>query len=777
MPLETINMARPKGEKRSDFHATPEELRSIQERMKDPKFVELMSEYMQSLSDPETRAEEEAYLEQAEREARDGGDFTFDFIFPRPMFVCELAKPTTTTVSEQEMVKLTGGAAAGARSRSGVRSFINFCVSDKVEVYTENPTGDARGSQWHVPVSVCAKRLEYYYENKIKPKMKSNASAAAEREAYAEVQSAAAQFAQAPEGTTPFCYVYDAVYHPQTLSLADRSNRFLCFLVEIAVEHINAGYKESNGFEFSRLSSSIVCIGYPKNQTIRKKGSENPFAVDPVAPVLTKPTKHMDGDGRQNKISSAAAKTKKNSTTPPSSSSKGENSETTRQGITLPPVTIKHRGSVDFADAWEDQRVYDKKVGVPEVLVVSLDFKAPSSSSAKEKVKASAIDIAVVPDGTGLQLNKTAGQPYFEGFLVLPFSVEEDPRSAKFDVAKRVLTLELTVKAHHLKDLTRANQLAKEREEAKARAAEQQEELEREQVARKQAEKEALAPLPPPPPPPPAETTAATSAVTEDIVLHKEKASTTTVRSSSTSSSAALNLTSTPEPLPPPPAGEEQTGRVEEVVKVRHQDPEAAPSASSSPSAAAALAATTSLLQDQDRVQAMLAKVQEARQAREKAMAAAAAAGEEEEEGSEERKERPQGRRDAGATVAPPSATPEQTKEKEDEKGIVFIQKKDPVRNSGGAAASGIPDDLLSVGRGEQEAMLKELEARQSAWVNAVEAEDAKEVEAAARRARRDAEKAKQRYEAALAQEKLEERALAQRRAAPLKNMHVFAID
>ncbi len=38
---------------------------------------------------------------------------------------------------------------------------------------------------------------------------------------------------------------YDAVFHPKTVQLANDSPKFMCFLVEICVEHINEGYQKS----------------------------------------------------------------------------------------------------------------------------------------------------------------------------------------------------------------------------------------------------------------------------------------------------------------------------------------------------------------------------------------------------------------------------------------------------------------------------------------------------------------------------------------------------
>ena len=86
MPIESLNLH----DKKDNSKATPEEMKMITEKMKDPEFMKLFSEYAESLQDPAYRKEEEEYLEQVEREAREGGDHSFEFIFPKPHFCVEL---------------------------------------------------------------------------------------------------------------------------------------------------------------------------------------------------------------------------------------------------------------------------------------------------------------------------------------------------------------------------------------------------------------------------------------------------------------------------------------------------------------------------------------------------------------------------------------------------------------------------------------------------------------------------------------------------------------
>lgn len=914
MPLETVHMSASKakdGNSSSDFKATPEELRSIQERMKDPKFVKLMHEYMESLSNPETRAEEEAYLEQAEREAKEGGDYTFDFIFPRPSFVVELANPTTKEVTGDALHKLTGSKdvknkkVTGNRSTTAVRSFINICHSEKVEPFRENFASDARQSHWHVPVAVSEKRLEYYYENKTKPKSipasssslsdsssrsnTENAAAGSQlREAYAEVQAAAGKAAATPLDSAPFCYVYDAVFHEQTLSLANRSNRFMCFLVEIAVEQINAGYKESNGFEFTRLPTAVMCIGYPRNQTIRKKGTSSPFAVDPSAPVLTKPTKNLAEVERASRaaLSKASTTTTKSSrrvsTTIPASTA----TPCTPVGISsLPPFQIKHRGNrVDFSDTWEDHRIASKKIGVPEILLVTMDFSSPpvdgqanhsdegKEASKKKIIQCSSIDVAVTSDGTGLQLTKTAGQPYYEGLVVLPFSVDEDPLSAKFDKQKRVLSLELKVQAHH--HLLQQSTLAMPRSDPKATSSLPENV---DHTLPTSSPTVPVAPLHARAPSPVAEQEGHAGALLDAGRREEESPSGVSSASvvptaSSSSSASSVGRTMHVDATVPAVESTKEGKNAEDDPKegeVRPMNPSAAkeegracehhvthtattaPPLSSSSSSIPRPPSPSVFSSDTDRVRLMFAKVEEARRAREEAALASAATSEvdgnsstegqhrkdDEEKRSESSlkhsggavptenardeatlKREPEGEVDAGAmhkrggkkeneamaaealakgkgetteqsapcasgplrTDTNPKCTshPSSRQEEPPHSPSAAVERKSHEREVVDGAGNGMPNLEMTT---EREKALKEMERQQDAWMKSVQdaipQEDTREMEAAARRARKEAESAKKRYEAVLEEEKLEKKMRAKRAAAPFCNVHIFSID
>lgn len=368
MPLESVNLFDKKDN--DDFQPTAEEVRVIKDKMKDPEFAKLMHEYMQSLSDPETRREEEEYLKQMEREAKEGGDYSFDFIFPKPGFVVELKETH------------------GYRKNIGV--YINVCESDRVEEFREETTGNRMGSNWHVPVAVSKERDEDFNGTKV-------------------------------------C-VFDAVFHPKTRMLADRSDRFLCFLVEIAVEHINAGYSKTFGFEFARQSSSLKSIGTPQNQTVRKQKGKSAFPMSDE-PVSTAPIKPQLGNSAKPAVASASNSAKGTAANNNTNAAPPTPSSTTK----LPKFTVLHEGSIDIQDAWQ-WKIVDTRVGVPQRLVVKMEFSGVPS--------AAHLDIEVA--GPYIEIRKNEKCPYF-GMIPLPFSVDEAPVSAKFDKSKQMLTLTLKV--------------------------------------------------------------------------------------------------------------------------------------------------------------------------------------------------------------------------------------------------------------------------------------------------------------------------------------------
>ncbi|ESL11043.1 hypothetical protein TRSC58_01216 [Trypanosoma rangeli SC58] len=419
MPLESINLSR-RDAQEEKFTPTPEELRTIQEKMKDPKFVELFQDYVKSMEDPETRREEEAYLQQVEREAKAGGDHSFDFVFPTPGFVVELLEAATSYRVKHSSLKV-----GDKKTKQTPRVYVNMCSSAKIDPFSEQSTGDKEKSNWLVPVSVSRPRTEFFSED-----------------VTTSTKSGEKQPNEDEDVASPVV-VYDAVFHPDTLQLADRSDRFCCFLVNIAVEHINSGYGDNHGFGFRRLSSRIRAVGTPQNQTISREKGKSPFAAAMNEPVLTQPTKVLppspatDGNrkpalGKKDRESDEMQTTAKAAGTSMAGAATVSSDKVVKKEH-LPHYTVAHRGHIDLSETW-GWKIVDRRIGVPETLVVKMEFTGVRSAS----------ELNIEVESTYVIVAKASSHPYY-GTLTLPFSVDSTPLEAKFEKKKALLTLVLRV--------------------------------------------------------------------------------------------------------------------------------------------------------------------------------------------------------------------------------------------------------------------------------------------------------------------------------------------
>ncbi|PBJ70382.1 hypothetical protein BCY84_18828 [Trypanosoma cruzi cruzi] len=412
MPLETINLSGKDAQDGEKFTPTPEELRTIQEKMKDPKFVELFHSYMKSMEDPETRREEEAYLKQVEHQAKAGGDYSFDFVFPKPGFVVELLEPSTSYQVTHPSLK-----AESKKKKHVPRVYVNMCSSEKIDSFSEHSTGDREKSNWLVPVSVSKPRTELFSE-----------------EVATSGKKGEKQTHESGEGTNPVV-VYDAVFHPNTLQLTDRSDRFCCFLVNIAVEHINSGYGDCHGFEFRRLPSRIQSVGTPQNQTISREKGKSPFAATMNEQTLTHPTKVLPPltSTSEKGRTTPCNKGKETSGVQAKKETDAEAGDKVEKKEHIPHFTIAHQGHIDLTDTW-GWKIVDRRVGVPEALVVKMDFTGVQSAA----------DLNIEVESTYVIIAKSSSHPYY-GSVTLPFSVESMPLEAKFERRKSRLTLVLRV--------------------------------------------------------------------------------------------------------------------------------------------------------------------------------------------------------------------------------------------------------------------------------------------------------------------------------------------
>eukprot|EP00755_Sulcionema_specki_P018036 Sspe_Gene.65850::Locus_38939_Transcript_1_1_Confidence_1.000_Length_2034::g.65850::m.65850/K19751/DNAAF2, KTU, PF13; dynein assembly factor 2, axonemal len=466
--MTTIDMTK----KQERVEMTPEEIRRFRECMKDEKFVQLWKEYADEISDPKHLKEQEEYLQQVEREAKEAGDHSFTFIFPKPNFCVRLV---------------------GTKKH---KVFINICDSVKMDEPVEETTGDTRASNWSVPISLGKPRDEVFNEKPVK--------------------------------------VFDACFHPKATFLTRSSDRFMVFLVEIAVEHINAAYEKELGealpFEFKRLTE-VPAVGTPAAQTLRIKavaGKEGELVLDlPKKPTETAdPKECFKGDtGFADRLKAgmgdAAAKERVKKTKEEARRAEEERKrkeEEAREAERLkaeeeererkrreaearkefarnlskgfvseardaksqgkvPKYSIVHQQGVGYEDCWNETEQVERKL--PKNIIFKAEFP--------DIAKASELNMDIEPQAILIKAEKQG----YDAHIKLPLEVNPDSASAKFDKTKKTLTVTLPVirKRSEFEQLY-AEEKRRKREEFQKAAAQQAEEerLEKEEKLRKERE-------------------------------------------------------------------------------------------------------------------------------------------------------------------------------------------------------------------------------------------------------------------------------------------------
>eukprot|EP00667_Euglena_gracilis_P007535 EG_transcript_7605 len=409
----------------NDAPPTKEELQRIADCMEKPEFRKLLNEYFEAMQDPETKKEEEEYLKQLEREAEEG-NYQLQILIPQPAFCVK------------------------CRNKAREKVYINICSSDKVEVFREDYTGQSRNATWNIPLSIGKPRSEMDKHGKA-------------------------------------IETYDAVFHPKTVQLANDSPKFMCFLVEICVEHINDGYQKSLVPEFRRLAK-VVSKGKPAAQSIRVKTDDpaaSPVAVPGLGAAPNVSTINMlpsrapkpNAKPPTNDVLHPPMPTESATEPQPKAPPKGTiPSATPPPQWVQPDYTLVHRGEVSLGDAWGERE--DLKRHLPKELVLTIKLPLMVSSS-----EADALEITE----SRVFLKSDKHMYYLD--LQLPFAVDEDKCSAKFDKNKRVLTVTMGVRPQSRPEYQK---LVQEREKEKAAFSEEARKLaeEEEQEKAEQRRKE-----------------------------------------------------------------------------------------------------------------------------------------------------------------------------------------------------------------------------------------------------------------------------------------------
>ena len=283
----------------------------------------------------------------------------------------------------------------------GKKAFINICTSDKMGKPTSQASSSngMRGLHWQIPHSFSPPREDFDKEKKK-------------------------------------CMVYDVVFHPDTYTMT-RNPKFMKLVEDTAVD----GIVKQFGVEIDRNNinrPNMKYKGQPVATVIRNrkddsnKDTENGTPTGENDPLQDMPYPY---DGRtsaeiaKDKAKEAEKKVKdkanKDSKTKSNMVKKEEN------GFTVPKYTITHRSDLDIQ---EFRNAPDSRPTTrPTVLVVNINLPLCKS--------AAGVDLDIFEDKLVLKSEK----PAYSLDLKLPFPVDEENGSAKFDKNQKSLVVTLPV--------------------------------------------------------------------------------------------------------------------------------------------------------------------------------------------------------------------------------------------------------------------------------------------------------------------------------------------
>ncbi|XP_062919720.1 protein kintoun [Mobula hypostoma] len=351
--------------KLEELELTREEVDRFSKALKDEKFRKMLSDYAEEISKPENKKKYEEEITQLERER--GVDVKF--VHPIPGHVLK------TSVNGDK------------------KCFINVCSNDLINKPTCEPAkgnDGALGQQWSLPYSLTPGREDL----------------AAEGKKY---------------------LIYDVVFHPDTLYMADRNKKFRKMVDEISLDAIE---KQLNAkLDLRNVKTlKIKYKGLPHSAVIRKPLPGGPKEIPEEDSPLRFPYPYELPKSEKTTRSDI----KNKSTTEISNAfGKDQNKKMQDNKFTQPKYSIVYRSSFDLQDyRYARDAVPSTR---PKELVVTIDLPLLNS------VENASLDV------TEKLLCLESQKPAYKLDLTLPYPVDENQGSAKFNKSKRQLVVTLPV--------------------------------------------------------------------------------------------------------------------------------------------------------------------------------------------------------------------------------------------------------------------------------------------------------------------------------------------
>ncbi|XP_021945684.1 protein kintoun isoform X2 [Folsomia candida] len=374
---------------KEDFELTQREFEQIKDALKQEEFRKLLVEYVEEVQDPENQKTYQSEVRQLERQ--NGNEI--HFLNPVPAYVLK------TSVDGNK------------------KGFINICANPLIRKATSqkgtNPLEGGDGFVWSIPYAQSPPRED--------------------------IDKAGA-----------FCFVYDVIFHPFSLRMAEQNLQFRKKIEQISMDGVESSFKvtlDRNNVKKPKLQYK----GIPRATVIKYKiGEAPPSVVDPAAIQDEIPPQPLGTNVTQTGTSckkfTCAKNYKKGDTEmrkkfdstfkPMSKIDKMLNLDpVVGSGLpeewTVPRYSYKYRSHVDLQDCAQDnQRSGKSSKPIPDEIIITIDLPLLSDSST--------LDADVLDDGWNFELKSTRKANY-ELKLRLPFQVFPESAKAKFEKDKRKL--------------------------------------------------------------------------------------------------------------------------------------------------------------------------------------------------------------------------------------------------------------------------------------------------------------------------------------------------
>ncbi|XP_037953295.1 protein kintoun [Teleopsis dalmanni] len=336
------------------INITKQEFDLISDAFKKEEFRKLFFDYCEEIQDPENRKIYEKEITQFEAER--GVNITF--VNPEPGFVVK------TSVDGK------------------LKCFINIAqngaIGEPKSEPSNNPETGKRCTSWSLPLAQGPPRDDLDAKNNR-------------------------------------CRIFDVVYHPNALQLANRNSEFRKFVIDTALDAVEREFEvdlDRNNLKYPKLKYKGIA-----RPTVIRKLAENappenlePHPLESIYPP--KPT----ADSASPKVIKVQSKSK------------------LQTEFTTPKYVIKHRRDVDLTE-FTDELDAKLNVTIPRELIIEIELPLLNSTADCE------LDVS---ENLLYLLSKRPGAKYYLN-LDLPYTVRDKDGVARFDVDTRKLCVTLPV--------------------------------------------------------------------------------------------------------------------------------------------------------------------------------------------------------------------------------------------------------------------------------------------------------------------------------------------